>query len=71
MLIPGGDCVEGHAIIANALRRNSKTNTCEIHLVDSRRETSFQFNGWFSLDEIANATISVTQIVPKSEAAQH
>ncbi|MGZ3805482.1 MAG: hypothetical protein ACXVB4_14800 [Pseudobdellovibrionaceae bacterium] len=68
MMIPGGDCIEGHAIIANALRRNPKTQVCEVHLMDSRKEAStVQFNGWFNLEEVAKATIAVTQIIPKKE----
>lgn len=66
IMIPGGDCVEGHAIVANALRRNPQTKMCEIHLLDSRKEASFQFNGWFKLEDIANATIAITQIVPNN-----
>ncbi|HEY8271600.1 MAG TPA: C1 family peptidase [Pseudobdellovibrionaceae bacterium] len=66
MMIPGGDCVAGHAIVANALRRNPETQVCEVHLMDSRKEAStIQFNGWFNLEEVANATIAITQIVPK------
>lgn len=68
MMIPGGDCISGHAIIANAIRRNTKTGSCEVHLMDSRKESStIQFNGWFDLKTVANATIAITQIIPKKD----
>lgn len=68
MMIPGGDCISGHAIIANAIRRNTNTGACEIHLMDSRKESStIQFNGWFDLKTVADATIAITQIIPKKD----
>jgi hypothetical protein len=68
LMIPGGDCVSGHAIVANAIRRNSETRVCEVHLVDSRKESStIQFDGWFALKDVADATIAITQLVPKKD----
>lgn len=66
LMIPGGDCVAGHAVVANAIRRNPETRACEVHLMDSRKEAStIQFDGWFNLEKLADATIAITQIIPR------
>ncbi len=63
LFTPGGDCVAGHVIVANGLRKNPVTDVCEIHLRDSRLQSiTGVFNGWFPLGKISKSTYLIEQI---------